>query len=487
LADRTDVSFVFGCDSFLALRNVLLGDLGTRLQPHKVVAMVDPSQLEGSRRAAEGSVIHVEPLSSFDPWAVPGVADVLTRSYRTRKAFFDPTTQWVALRTSVSRRSSGIRYYADLLRSRAAFERDRLRGRVIPCQKLRESAAHAVQSMPEVRLVADRLEQLHCRTAAGFSPEGYREIALMEAARLLGIPSAVMIRSRDNIAAKIQHLSDADLYLVWSGYLKHALLKMYPEIDPQRVRITGSPQFDYHLDPAYRIPREEFFERVGLSPHRPLVVYTLATPRLIDHEIEIAQHLADAAHAGRLAGRAQLLVRGHPRMFGSSHPLLHREYPEAKVWPKPEPAAYDSPQHNAVVVARLREDTPMHYATIAYQNVQVNICGTMTIDSAILDKPTVHVHYDLVANVPPGLRVETFYERSDVKQMLSYGAARAAYSPEECIQHINAYLENPDLDAQGRRRAREEDCGPLDGRAGERIAALLLELSGGRKGGETVR
>src|SRR4030095_12753893 len=119
-----------------------------------------------------------------------------------------------------------------------------------------------------------------------------------------GLPTAVMIRSRDNLTVKIQHLPNADRYFVWSNTTRDFLLRMYPEIDPAKVEITGSPQFDHHLDPSYRLERSEFFDLVGLDPRRPLIVYTMVTPGLYDQEIEIAQHLADAAHEGRFINKA---------------------------------------------------------------------------------------------------------------------------------------------------------------------------------------
>jgi len=302
-------------------------------------------------------------------------------------------------------------------------------------------------------------------------------MALIEAADSLGIPTAVMIRSRDNLAAKIQHLPDARAYLVWSHATGQFLTRMYPEIPAERVHVVGSPQFDHHLDPRYRLDRTAFFSRVGLDPARPLVVYSMATPGIIEQEVEIAQHLADAAHAGAFLRGAQLLVRGHPRMFGSSLRLLQREYPEARSYPPPGRAPYRSPTHEAQVVRCIIEDEPVHLATLAYQDVQVNVCGTMTIDSAILDKPTVNVYYDLVPGIPAGLSVRQCYARTDVREMMAYGASRLARDPEECIRLINRYLAEPGLDAAGRKRARDEDCGPLDGGAGSRVAALLESLA----------
>jgi hypothetical protein len=123
------------------------------------------------------------------------------------------------------------------------------------------------------------------------------------------------------------------------------------------------------------------------------------------------------------------------------------------------------------------EDEPVHLATLAYQDVQVNVCGTMTIDSAIFDKPTVNIYYDLVPGIPEGLSARRFYQRSDIKQMMSYGVSKLAHDRDECIRLINRYLEDPTLDAAGRERARAGECGPLDGQAGVRIARAIEHLA----------
>jgi hypothetical protein len=270
---------------------------------------------------------------------------------------------------------------------------------------------------------------------------------------------------------------------VWSDVTREILLRLYPEVSAERVHVTGSPQFDRHLDPAFRLPRAEFFRRVGLDSDRPLVVYTCATPKLIPHEIDIVQHLADAVAAGRLqrnGARAQLLVRGHPRGFGSSIPLLREPRADVTVFPPPGRSTYRSPDHEAEVVRLILDDEPVHLATLACQDVQVNVAGTMTVDSAILDKPIVNVFYDLPRNVPAGLSVRRFYQRSDYKPIVESGGVAFARDPDDCIALINRLLAGPGLHADGRRRIRETDCGPLDGRAGERVAQALASQCGKR-------
>jgi hypothetical protein len=469
------VSIVIACDSFLALRNVRNGDLGKRLDDLHV--WVDPAQMEGSRLACPPGAV-IEPLLDFHQRTDPVLHSTMKTAYNARKTFLEANTQWHKRVANVYQTfpKPGLPRTLQFGREAARFGLSWFEGIRGTHLKLRQRVSELLQAQPVAEEYRRRLKAMDARLVAAFSPEGLRETILIEAANSLGIPTVVMIRSRDNLVSKIQHLPEAAAYFVWSDVVREFLRRVYPEVPDEKVRITGSPQFDHHLNPNFRLTREDYFAKMGLDAGRPLVVYTMSTPGLIPHEIDIAQHLADLAHAGKLANGAQLLVRGHPRMFGSDLRLLHREYDEARTFPRPTELPYKSAEHEAQVVQRILEDEPVHLATLAYQDVQVNVCGTMTIDSAILDKPVVNVYYDEPATVTPGETVKRFYERTDVKQMLGYKCSRLAHGPDECLRLINDYLANPALDAEGRRKAREQDCGPLDGHSGERIAALLQSL-----------
>jgi len=472
------MSIVIGCDSFLALRNVRNGNLGEHLAGERVVVLVDPHQHEGSLDAAPPGV-EIDCLFDFDARKDAGLKPLLDRAYLARKCYYDPVTIWQEFKLSSYRDNphNPLRRTASLGRAGLRLATYWAAGRRGRAQTWRRDFAAALQQHSIADQYADLLRRVNAQVVAAFSLEGLREMALLEAARKLGLRTAVMIRSLDNLSAKIQHLPDADAYIVWADKTRDFLLYMYPEIAPERVHVTGSPQFDHHLAPQYRLTRDEFFRTIKLDSARPLIVYTSATPTLIQHEIDIVQHLADAVRDGKFVRGAQLLVRQHPRGFGSSYPVLKQTYPGVSVFPPPADAPYNSPEHEARVVKLILEDEPMHLAALAYQDVQVNISGTMMVDSAILDKPIVAVHYDIPADTLAGLSVKRFYRRSDIRPIIATGGVKLAESPEDCIAQINRYLENPALDANGRRLIREQECGLLDGRAGERIARILQTLT----------
>jgi len=51
-----------------------------------------------------------------------------------------------------------------------------------------------------------------------------------------------------------------------------------------------------------------------------------------------------------------------------------------------------------------------------------------------------------------------------------------ARSKEELTEIVNAYLENPDLDSDGRKRVVEQQCYKVDGMSLERMLKYLVEF-----------
>jgi hypothetical protein len=120
-------------------------------------------------------------------------------------------------------------------------------------------------------------------------------------------------------------------------------------------------------------------------------------------------------------------------------------------------------------------------------DVLVNMFSTMNIEGALLDKPLVNVCYELTKAPPAWARHRERYDiRSDAAEhhnmrIIDSGGTRIAYSPQELIEHVAAYLADPSLDAEGRRRIAEREGGPFQGTAGRAIADYIIHSA--RAGG----
>jgi hypothetical protein len=104
--------------------------------------------------------------------------------------------------------------------------------------------------------------------------------------------------------------------------------------------------------------------------------------------------------------------------------------------------------------------------------MNVNLGSTMTLDFGLHDKPVVNVAFDVADPPIFGMPVYDYYFFFEhYRPVVELGAARAARSAEELAQYVNAYLENPALDREGRRKLVEMQVGkPLN-----QASALILE------------
>ena len=68
------------------------------------------------------------------------------------------------------------------------------------------------------------------------------------AAKSLGIPTATMVFSWDNLTSKGRVAAPFDHYMVWSDHMRDDLRRYHPDISLDRIHVVGSPQFDVYAD-----------------------------------------------------------------------------------------------------------------------------------------------------------------------------------------------------------------------------------------------
>jgi hypothetical protein len=124
-------------------------------------------------------------------------------------------------------------------------------------------------------------------------------------------------------------------------------------------------------------------------------------------------------------------------------------------------------------------DTEGFVNTLYYADIVVNICSTLSIDAAAFDTPAIVLDYeDPGRKVPHWEHIHRLNAFDHQEALIRTGGVRTPRSVEEFTRDINAYLSNPALEKEGRARIIEEFVAPFDGKAGERLANILLEELG---------
>lgn len=293
-------------------------------------------------------------------------------------------------------------------------------------------------------------------------PHGHEEAPPAIVAKHLRIRTAAWVSSWDNLTSKPAYYTAYDHYFVWSDTMRGELRRYYPESLGATVDAPGVPHFDWYRSGSMRLPREEHCAAYGLDPSRPVVLYGAATPHLSPAEPLIVERLAQDLES--LEGRPQLLVRLHPGDSGSRFQGLNVAIQV------PGRRGEGSLGGYCPTVEENRELV----STVAHADVVVNLASTLTLDAAVCDRPVVNVAYDLSPGKPFQALAEQFYTYDHYRTVVETGAVRLARSPGELAAHVSAYLRDPALDREGRRRLVDLWCGPVDGGAGHRLASALL-------------
>lgn len=282
-----------------------------------------------------------------------------------------------------------------------------------------------------------------------------------------GIKTICLIQSWDNPTSKGPFPVRPDRVVVWNNILKDEVVNHH-DFAEDKVLISGAPQFDIYTDKANFLPKDKFFKKWGLNVERKLITYTTGTPGTAPFDHEIIELLYEALQKNSFINPSQLLIRLHPKdKYGYYEKFEDKPY---LVIQRPGRPAQTNDNWNPT-----REDMYGLAELMNYSDVVINVASTITIDAVAFDTPVVNVAFDGYKTKPYKDSCKRYYDYDHYKNIVKTGGVKIAYSIGELIDYTNLYLENPSIDAEGRKTIREEQCWKLDGNAGRRIAEYIVQ------------
>ncbi len=318
----------------------------------------------------------------------------------------------------------------------------------------------------------EHLRQLNPKLVVSCSPDAMYDLVWITAAKKLGIPTAAWLRSWDNVSTKINILPDFDHYILWSDWLKQDLDKYYPEYAHANKVVTGSLQFDNHRKRENLIPREAFFEMMGLDPGKPFILYSVGGIHICPHEIHIIRFIQETLSRMDVAERPQLLVRMHPYIWKTEQDFISKLPSDTATWPRRADLHLFSGSDND----QLMREYKMLVSSLYYQSLQINIASTMTLDSLVFDKPVINIAFDAVP-VSYWAKVKHYYQYDHYKVVSESGAVEIIYDQHKLESAIKHALKYPQEKSAFRKKLLNLEAGPMDGLAGERMASFLTAFN----------
>jgi hypothetical protein len=294
------------------------------------------------------------------------------------------------------------------------------------------------------------------------------EVPLLRTAVRRGVRSMAVDPSWDNFTNKLIPVRRVNRLIVWNELMKQQAVEFHGYA-PDEVRVAGTPQWDLYFKEGTTAPREAFFRQIGADPSRKLVTVTTTPRELYPHHDHVLRVLIRAMADNAWREKAQLLVRLHPRdeleayaeFDGASNVIIE----------KPFRATVKAGDGLSIDITT---ENQRHLAnTMRHSDVVVNVASTLAIEAAIFDTPVVNVSFDGKAPAEFVRSARRYYRFTHYVNITRHGAVRVAENPAQLIEQVGRYLDDPSLDREGRGRVVLEQCQFLDGRSGERVAALV--------------
>lgn len=305
---------------------------------------------------------------------------------------------------------------------------------------------------------------------AVFTPAPFQtqEDILLRASKQRGKFMITSILSFDNITKRGWIPVDYNVYMVWNKHNLSELKRIYPAATNTNTHIVGAAQFDFYFNDEYLLTKEEWKKLTGIHNNRKIILYAGGPQALFPNEPQYLKHLDEAITNGTIKDNPVILFRCHPiddverwkKYIGASSNIVYDT-----AWTGKEKFQYTN------VTA---SDIKKLCSTLAYTDVHINLCSTMTVDGSAYNKPQIAPAYDDVPPYKSSLLRNMYYQEHFIP-IMNTGGLMLATSKQKLIEYVNSALENPQAYTNQAKNILKEVITYDDGMCTNRVVNVIKE------------
>lgn len=295
------------------------------------------------------------------------------------------------------------------------------------------------------------------------------DASVLREARRLGFKTRGMVRSWDNLTGHGLVREIPDKLLLHSSWLFN-LAKNLHKIPEKKLEIVGIPQYDTFFRKDFLIPRDEFLKSLSLNSGDKFILFAAISTDFAPYEWEIPEIISKAVEDGLLPQNTAVIARPHPNCGMPQG--FNKNWRNIKI---DRPVKYVEGKTSNWEQER---DDINHFANLLYHaDLVITGASTISIDAAIFDRPIINYAFDGYHKLPYYQSVLRCYEKyTHYIAMVKTDGVQLVYSPEELVERIKKYLDNPFFDQGGRKKIINEFVGFTDGDSAKRISRAILNL-----------
>lgn len=305
------------------------------------------------------------------------------------------------------------------------------------------------------------------------------DVLALRRAKKKSVRTLAVQRKWDNFTTKEYVREPVDKLIVWNEYNQQEAISLLG-FSSEDVYVAGVPDFDIYHKAPYQ-SRETCFREYRLDPKRRLLLLTGQDGQVCPDMGDIVRILAQAIEAEQFVYPCQLMVRPHPHVYSGVNPGPGTEEDLCR-YEKLSPHVHGNrPQ---IASQQLKSDMSRGELesladVLYYADIVLDFFGTVTLEAFAVGTPVVHIGFDGFKQKDYHDSVLRFSGFTHNRRVVESGGVLLALSAEELIAHVNAYLQNPNLNAKHRREAAEQNCYRLDGLSARRVARRISAYARG--------
>jgi hypothetical protein len=287
----------------------------------------------------------------------------------------------------------------------------------------------------------------------------------LRAADRLGIPTALVVSSWDNLTTKGVIRDAPDLTIVWNEDQVREAIDLHG-LPASTVVATGAHSHDHWFAWEPATDAGEFADKVGLDPARPIFLYACSSGFIAGgDEVDFVREWAErlAASGDPQLESAGVVVRPHPQNFASWQDADIDEPGRIVVWPRGGVAPTD------------RQSKEDYFDSLYHARAVVGLNTSALVDSAIVRRPVFTIVGERFSGTQTGTLHFAYLVRDNGNGLLN-----VARSWEEHFEQLGGALRAPErhherierfLHAFIRPHGLDRPAAPLAVEAVERAAA----------------
>lgn len=251
------------------------------------------------------------------------------------------------------------------------------------------------------------------------------------AAKELGIKVTTAIYSWDNLPkARLAVL--ADQYLVWSDYMKEEIGIYYPEIESNKVIVSGTPQFEFYTEKERLMSRSLFALKYNLDENKKWLCFSGDDKTTSPYDQLYLKDVAESVFNIDESRRPQIIFRRSPADNSDRYNIVLKQFADLIISIDP---LWHTKGDNWGAFFPALEDVDLLVNLAYHCEVAINVGSTMAHDFSTFDKPCFYINYDQKQS--QNWSVDTIYRFQHFRSMTGLKAVHFVNNSKEWFNQIN--------------------------------------------------